>query len=85
LIIRGWRIIIRFRIKSDQWYKVLSTPGGVQGHAVKTAIFAPEDFPFGIGRIYEALTPKSPQTVQVFRDISEAKRWLEGDLMLPED
>jgi hypothetical protein len=56
-----------------------------QANGVKTAIFAPGDFPYGIGRIYEALTMKSPQTVQVFRDISEARRWLEGELILPED
>ena len=43
---------------------------------IKTAVYAPEDFPFGIARVYEAMTAMSPQTVQVFRDMDKARRWL---------
>jgi len=44
--------------------------------AVKTAIFAPRDLPFGLSRIYEALTRKSPETVMVFRQRQNAVDWL---------
>ena len=48
-------------------------------NSVKTAIYAPADFPFAIARIYEAMATQAPQTVQVFRDLSDAKTWLEDD------
>ena len=46
---------------------------------VKTAIYAPHDLPFGIGRMYEAYADESPEHVQVFRDLSKAIKWLQGD------
>ncbi|MBU4318330.1 MAG: hypothetical protein KKF30_13795 [Proteobacteria bacterium] len=53
-------------------------------NSVKTAIYAPSDFPYAIARIYEVMTEQSPQTVQVYREISEAKTWLEDHLESPE-
>ncbi len=50
-----------------------------RGH--KTAIFAPEDLPFGMSRIYEALSEVSdaPSEVRVFRTIEEAREWLDEE------
>ena len=42
----------------------------------KTAVYSPKDLPFGLARMYEALTTNSPESVQVFRDREEALRWL---------
>lgn len=43
---------------------------------VKVAVYAPEDLPFGIARIYEAIAYNSPENLMVFRNIEEAKAWL---------
>jgi hypothetical protein len=43
---------------------------------VKTALYAPKDFPFGLSRMYEAISYESPENVRVFRDIVEAEMWL---------
>ena len=40
------------------------------------AIVATEDVIFGMARMYEMLTEEHVRTVQVFRDIDEATRWL---------
>ncbi len=42
----------------------------------KTAVYSPNDLPFGLARLYEAYTADSPEAVQVFRDRDEALRWL---------
>lgn len=42
----------------------------------KTAVYSPEDLPFGLSRLYEAYTADSPESVQVFRDRDEALSWL---------
>jgi hypothetical protein len=47
--------------------------------ATKFAIVAPQDFEFGLGRMYAAyreLDCKSTKEVQVFRTIKEALEWL---------
>ncbi len=50
-----------------------------RGH--RTAIFAPEDLPFGMSRIYVALSEVSeaPPEVRVFRTIEEAREWLDEE------
>jgi hypothetical protein len=48
-------------------------------NAVKLAIYAPHDLPFGLARMYEAFTEESPESVHVFRDLVAAKRWLESE------
>lgn len=42
----------------------------------KSAVLAPGDLTFGMGRMYEVLTESARQTVRVFRDAGEALRWL---------
>lgn len=42
----------------------------------KLAIVAPEQLPFGLSRMYEALMADPRQTVHVFKDIEEAVAWL---------
>jgi hypothetical protein len=47
---------------------------GVGEHML--AIVATEDIIFGMARMYEMLTAEDALSVQVFRDIDEATRWL---------
>lgn len=46
--------------------------------SVKTAVYAPEDLPFGISRMYSMIAEisESPENVAVFRNFLEAKEWL---------
>lgn len=44
---------------------------------VNTAIFAPNDLPFGLSRMYHAMTYDTPEQVGVFRSMQEAKSWLD--------
>lgn len=44
--------------------------------AIKTAAFAPNDLPFGIARVYEAVSSESPVCLQAFRDVNDAKLWV---------
>ena len=48
----------------------------LEGKEFKTAILASDDAVFGLGRMYEAYTAESPETVQVFRDLQQALSWL---------
>lgn len=41
-----------------------------------SAVYAPDDLPFGLSRMYEAYCLDSPESIQVFRDSSEALAWL---------
>ena len=41
-----------------------------------TAIYAPHDLTFGLSRIYDAMTDKSPEFVMVFRQLSDAVSWI---------
>jgi len=43
---------------------------------IKVAVYAPNDLPFGIARMYSAYADESPELVHVFRDKEEAIRWL---------
>jgi hypothetical protein len=43
----------------------------------RTAVYAPKDLPFGIARMYQASASESPENIRVFRDLVEAKRWIE--------
>ena len=47
--------------------------------SVKTAVYAPKDFSFGLSRMYEAISFESPENVNVFRDILEAEMWLKKE------
>jgi len=47
---------------------------------VKVAVYAPDALPFGLGRMYEALASASPESVGVFRDLSQAEAWLESPI-----
>jgi hypothetical protein len=42
----------------------------------KTAVIAPEDLPFGLARIYAAISSETPERVMVFRDLNKAFEWL---------
>ena len=43
---------------------------------IKTAAYAPADLPFGIARVYEALSSDSPEQLKAFRDVQDAMTWL---------
>ncbi len=43
----------------------------------KSAVYAPDDLPFGMSRMYGSMAVKTPERVQVFRERSEAKTWLD--------
>lgn len=45
--------------------------------AFRTAVLAPSDLAFGIGRMYGALADGGPERVSVFRDADAAFTWLE--------
>ena len=45
--------------------------------AMRTAIFAPNDLPYGLARIYSALADSSPELIKTFRDREEARLWLD--------
>lgn len=46
------------------------------GQRFKSAIVAPQDLSFGMGRMYEMTTDESIEQVKVFRNIEDAKEWL---------
>ena len=44
--------------------------------AYYTAIYAPQDLSFGLSRIYDVMTGQSPESVMVFRKLSDAIAWI---------
>ena len=44
--------------------------------AYYTAIYAPQDLSFGLSRIYDVMTDQSPESVMVFRKLSDAVAWI---------
>jgi hypothetical protein len=63
---------------ADQWAR-LDPPGEDAGCLL---IVAPDDFHFGLGRMYQAhreLHPESRRKVRVFRTIDEAMTWLAAE------
>jgi len=45
----------------------------------KTAVIAPENLPFGLSRVYEAVSSQSPEDVMVFRELNSALKWIGVD------
>ena len=45
----------------------------------KSAVVAPKDLPFGLARLYEALSEESPESVKVFRNMKDALGWVGVD------
>ncbi len=45
--------------------------------SIKSAAYAPHDLDYGYIRMYQAYAEGSPEVMQVFKDIDEAKAWLE--------
>ena len=45
--------------------------------AVKSAVFAPGDLPFGLSRMFQAFVEGSNSSFEVFRDREKAFEWLE--------
>ncbi|MBN2402579.1 MAG: hypothetical protein JXN64_09265 [Spirochaetes bacterium] len=43
---------------------------------VKIAIITPSDFTFGKGRMYDMVSIKMPQNINVFKNFIEAEEWL---------
>ena len=43
----------------------------------RTAVCAAEDSPYGLARIYKAFSLESPESVRVFREMAEARKWVE--------
>lgn len=44
--------------------------------ARRIAIVVSGDLPYGMARMYEALSSETPAAVRVFRDLDEARAWL---------
>ncbi|MGI9627840.1 MAG: hypothetical protein ACR2QM_13470 [Longimicrobiales bacterium] len=42
----------------------------------RTAVLVDQDVNFGLGRMYEAFSAESPETLQLFRDLDAALEWL---------
>ncbi|HET6228813.1 MAG TPA: hypothetical protein VFE05_01975 [Longimicrobiaceae bacterium] len=53
--------------------------GNVFSAASRRAIVAPRDAAFGFGRMFELLRGDGVEETRVFRDMDEARRWLELD------
>ncbi len=45
---------------------------------IRTAIYAPDNLPFGMSRVYSAHADDSPEHTRVFRDFEKAKNWLQA-------
>lgn len=77
------RFVTKFDVASASLYRVndivqaryADSPGVI----TKTAITAPIDHAYGIGRMYEAISSESAEEVQVFRSREEGLRWLRPD------
>ncbi len=52
---------------------------GESGLSFRTAIIAPRDPLYGIGRMYEVFAEDGPENVKVCRDPLEALQWLDLD------
>lgn len=50
---------------------------GEQATAMRTAVYAPDDLPYGLARVYSALAETSPELISIFRDREEARLWLD--------
>lgn len=49
----------------------------------KTAIVASDDLPYGLARMYDAISTDSPENVRVFKELDEALDWIgiDGSLL----
>ena len=47
-----------------------------RSESTRTAVLAPRDDLYGIGRMYSAYADPGSEDVKVFKDVSEAMRWL---------
>ncbi len=57
--------------------EVMTSSLDAENATVATAIYAPHDLPFGLARMYQAFADESPESVRVFRDLDEARTWIE--------
>jgi hypothetical protein len=75
------RGVMRLDVSSDAVRRLVAlfTPLDDLGIRNKLAIVAPTTYVFGMARMYEILRSDSPEQICVFRDMSEAERWLSGD------
>lgn len=62
----------RFADMAATFFQNRSTP-------TKTAILAPKDLAFGLGRMYATFSDNSLEQVRVFREKSDAISWLLGE------
>jgi hypothetical protein len=52
---------------------------GEECEEFRTAVIAPKDLPFGVARIYQAISDETPERVRVFRDVKTALEWMNVD------
>lgn len=45
----------------------------------RTAIYSPNDLPYGMARVYEAKASNSPEKIKVFRSKAEALNWVKTE------
>ena len=66
----------------DQRYMDHLTRSRLEGReeGLRTAILAPQDYAYGMGRIYTVLAEGSREQVSVVRTLAEAAEWLGIDL-----
>ena len=50
--------------------------GGRVRHSGRMAIYAPDDVPFGLARMFQAYREGTPIEVRVFRQADEAREWI---------
>lgn len=72
------RGIIRAKIGPATLWELHRLYRLIDAHGIRsrTAIVASIDYLFGIARMYQAIRQDGPEEIQVFREMSDAERWL---------
>ncbi len=50
--------------------------------AVKVGVYAPQNIPFGLARMYSSIVEGAPEQVAVFRELSRATQWVKHESSL---
>ncbi len=67
-------------ITSDTEHRVISIREKYPERSkARVALFASSDASFGMSRMYETLSSEMPQLIQVFRELSDAEKWLKDE------
>lgn len=58
----------------SKWSKTVYADRGIT--TTYTAIYAPDDLPFGLSRVYEGWAEGSPENIEIFRSLEAARNWV---------